>query len=163
MNKKNQKGFTLIELLVVVAIIGILAAVGITAFGGFLGSAKKNAAQSNHKNVVSSMKAEFTKCSISGGDLKWDTAVAGATAAQSCTGVSGGPSYHQAKMVTHYANNGFKNSYNNALAGVVEGTASVVGETAIDCTDVGSSGGGNCVVTTKIDDSTTVTDVVTKE
>ena len=38
---KNPKAFTLIELLVVVAIIGILAAIGITQFGGFTESAKK--------------------------------------------------------------------------------------------------------------------------
>ena len=40
MNK--QKAFTLIELLVVVAIIGILAAVGVTTFNGFQEKAKKN-------------------------------------------------------------------------------------------------------------------------
>jgi len=43
MKKSAIKGFTLIELLVVVAIIGILAAIGVVSFGGFTGSAKINA------------------------------------------------------------------------------------------------------------------------
>ena len=53
-NGKNQahKAFTLIELLVVVAIIGILAAVGVVAYNGYTASAKKAVVKQNFKNVV---------------------------------------------------------------------------------------------------------------
>lgn len=59
---QNYKAFTLIELLVVVAIIGILAAVGVVSFGGFTGSAKINATKSNHALVVKYIAAETKKC-----------------------------------------------------------------------------------------------------
>ena len=47
----NQKAFTLIELLVVVAIIGILAAVGVVAYNGYTSAAKVNATKANQKAV----------------------------------------------------------------------------------------------------------------
>ena len=48
----NHRAFTLIELLVVVAIIGILAAVGVVAYNGYTNAAKRSATKANHKQVV---------------------------------------------------------------------------------------------------------------
>ena len=64
MKDKVNSGFTLIELLVVVAIIGILAAVGVVSFSGFTESSKVNTAQANHAMVVKYMAAELKKCEL---------------------------------------------------------------------------------------------------
>ena len=63
MSHKN-KGFTLIELLVVVAIIGILAAVGVVAYNGYTGNAKVASTKSNQATVVKYIAAETKKCDL---------------------------------------------------------------------------------------------------
>ena len=64
MNSKNIKAFTLIELLVVVAIIGILAAVGVVAYNGYVESARKAVAKQNFKNTVRYFANEVAKCDM---------------------------------------------------------------------------------------------------
>ena len=67
----NRRAFTLIELLVVVAIIGILAAVGVNTFTGFQEKAKIAAAKANLKTISNWLALESTKvCSAKQGKYK---------------------------------------------------------------------------------------------
>ena len=66
-NLKDAKGFTLIELMIVVAIIGILAAIAIPAYNGYIAQAKMNAMKTNFDAAVRFIKNENAKQSAGGG------------------------------------------------------------------------------------------------
>ena len=64
LNGHNKKAFTLIELLVVVAIIGILAAVGVVAYNGYTASAKVGVVKTHFKMITKKTTEVATLCEV---------------------------------------------------------------------------------------------------
>jgi len=57
----TKKGFSLVELLVVVAIIGVLAGVGIVAYNGYIDSAKDSVNEANAGQLARKIITEKSK------------------------------------------------------------------------------------------------------
>ena len=88
MRDANHQGFTLIELLVVVAIIGILAAVGVNTFNGFQEKARVSAMKHIHASTVKKITTELMKCQL-GETSFWTTSKYGGNFSTSCGSDSG--------------------------------------------------------------------------
>tara|TARA_X000000368_G_C22627456_1_gene535032 strand:+ start:28 stop:516 length:489 start_codon:yes stop_codon:yes gene_type:complete len=161
----TQKGFTLIELLVVVAIIGVLAAVGVVAFQGFLNSTKENSAKAQHKSVVNFMQAQFTKCSLGETELSYSkpnwngSAWEVITISESCQSIA---DIHAQKFDDHFEAEGFLSPFNPGARAVERhngpSNPTMDGQIYIYCPS-----DSKCEIRTKINNSLWLKDIVSKE
>ena len=133
----KRNSFTLIELLVVVAIIGILAAVGVVAYNGYTKAAKIAVIKSRHAKVVKFINAELAVVAYglaeisSGNDPIREYTKRDGSKYKTGVSISAKDSNTYAyTFMNHFWGSGDKNPFDNTQPGVYTSSASK-GQTGI--------------------------------
>ena len=110
----NIKGFTLIELLVVTAIIGVLAAVGVFGYNGYMKSVHRTATLTQHKTAIKFIKSYLAKCDLD----RTATVKISSSKSINCNiqnSASGINSLNNV-FIRHFLDEGWKNPYGDTLS-----------------------------------------------
>jgi type IV pilus assembly protein PilA len=142
---KNLKAFTLIELLVVVAIIGILTAIGVSAYRGYNFAAGASITKKNHQQIVNLLKTVLTQCDVIGveGQIEISKLIGNTNNNDTifCNTFKTNAAALVSSLARNLNNSGFKNPYNSSQEAYASDTERV-GQTLI-----GTRGGSYTFVT----------------
>ena len=131
---KKVNAFTLIELLVVVAIIGILAAVGVVAYNGYTIAAKKNATIQQWKTASKFIQSKLKMCDLEGGTVQLSS-----SRSINCniTNNASGVNSMADVFMNYFLDQGFENPYDKNQPALVRtgGGGGVNGRIRLDETD----------------------------
>jgi len=152
----NRKGFSLIELLVVVAIIGILAAVGIVAYSGYTYSAKINAVKANHTTMVKFINSEIGLCHTGVSDLSLKTASSGGSINPPCYDIIGNNkgTFSATTFSAHFEGIKLKNVYGCPVS--VNPSCPQIFSTSQACIGSHNPNGKGCTTITGVGNTITV-------